>query len=86
MCRMSIDIAFQNPTQKVSRNPIFHNLSCKRLMDHASHNPSPKAKGCTNNVDGGNGDLAKQLHVAKEDHEKKWELGQHFPKVGNRKC
>jgi hypothetical protein len=55
-------------------------------MDHASHSPSPKAKGCTNNVDGGNGDLAKQLHVAKEDHEKKWELGQHFPKVGNRKC
>jgi hypothetical protein len=32
-------------------------------MEFTSHSPSPEAKGCTNNVDGGNGDLTTQLHL-----------------------
>jgi hypothetical protein len=83
---MSIDIAFQNLTQKVLRNPTFHNLSCKRSVDLTSHIPSPKAKGCTNNVDGGNGDLAMQLHLWQKKTMKKngnWDNA--FPKVGNGK-
>jgi hypothetical protein len=36
-------------------------------VDLASHSPSPKAKGCTNNVDGGNGDLAMQLRTMKKN-------------------
>jgi hypothetical protein len=53
-------------------------------MDLVFCNPSPKVEGCTNSDDGSDGDLAITF-VVKEDHEEKWELGQHFLKVSDGK-
>lgn len=47
--RTLISIAFQNPTQRASRNLAFHS-------------PSPTIERCTNSVDGGDGGPATQLH------------------------
>ncbi len=58
----SINITFQNPTQRTLGIPTSHNPSCKKLMDLAFHSSSPRAKGCRNNVYGNNGDPATQSH------------------------
>jgi hypothetical protein len=52
----SIDITFQNPTQRTLGIPTSHNPLHKKLVDLVSHSPSPKAKGCTNDAYGINGD------------------------------
>ncbi len=76
--RSNGDATFQNPTpthgtyqstyiSKSNTKDIgdfhFHNPSRKKLVDLASHIPSPRAKGCMNNVYGGNGDPATQSHL-----------------------
>ncbi len=54
----SIDITFQNPTQRTLGIPTSHNPSHNKLVDLSFHNLSPRAKGCINNAYGGNGDPA----------------------------
>ncbi len=86
MHKTSIDIAFQNPTQRMLKNLASHNLSHRKLMDPISHNLSPKVEGCTNIFYGSNGNPTMQIAFAtKEKHEEKWESGQHFHEVGDGK-
>jgi hypothetical protein len=66
----SINITFQNPTQRTLGIPTSHNPLHKNLMDLAFHNSSPRVKGCTNNAYGNNGDHAKQSHSKQKNMRK----------------
>jgi hypothetical protein len=66
----SIDITFQNPTQRTLRIPTSHNPSCKKLVDLVFHSSLPRAKACTNNAYGGNGDPTVQSHSEQKNMRK----------------
>lgn len=56
--KMLIDIAFQNPTQRMPRSLASHNLSHRKLVDPSFHNLSPRVEECTNIVNVSNGNPA----------------------------
>jgi hypothetical protein len=69
--KTSIDIAFQNSTQRMLRNLSSHNLSHRKSTDLTSHNLSTRAKGCTNIVDGNNGNPTMQSHLRQKKNMRK---------------
>jgi hypothetical protein len=71
MYKMLIDIVFQNLTQRMPMNLISHNLSHRKSMDPISPSVSPRAKGCTNIVDGNNGNPTMQSQLQQKKNMKK---------------
>ncbi len=52
-------------------NLVSHNLSHRKSMDPISPSVSPRAKGCTNIVDGNNGNPTMQSQLQQKKNMKK---------------